>query len=162
MDPNGTNQVRVTNLPGDDAADDQWPCFDDTGNFIAYQSTAEDPADPDAVEDTDIWVVEIANPANRTNLTKGVQNSSNQGAPSWSPDGTKILYHDDRAGSFDIWVMDSNGSNMTQLVDNPLSQGFPVWYSDGSRFAFVEARAIWTAAADGSDLTQVTRSLVQP
>ncbi|MGD8239047.1 MAG: DPP IV N-terminal domain-containing protein [Armatimonadota bacterium] len=154
MDPDGGNQTQVTSGP----ADDQWPCFDDTGQFIAYQSDAD--ATPDQVDDTDIWVEDLNSPGTPTDLTDG--SPSDQGAPSWSPDGTTILYHDDVAGSFDVWSMDSNGANPQQLVVNPLSQGFPVWYPDGSRFAYVEARAIWTALPDGTDPFQVTRSVVQP
>lgn len=156
MDADGSNQTQITSSP----ADDQWPCFDPTGQFIAYQSTAEE---DDQVEDTDIWRVDL-NTGVQTDLTDESPDSSNQGAPSWSPDGAKMLYHDDRAGDFDIWVMDSNGANQQQLerIAEPLSEGFPAWFADGNRFAFVRARAVWTAASDGTDVRQVTRSAASP
>ncbi len=168
MDSNGDNEVRVTNLASDDAEDHQWPCFDPTGAFIVYQSTEEDSGDPDAVDDTDIWVLTVATPATRTNLTPGVVNASDQGGPSWSPAPINtILFHDDKAGTFDIWAMpvDATGQPTgpaVQRMANPLSQGFPVWFPSGARFAFVEAKAIWTAAADGTDRQQVTQAAVQP
>jgi hypothetical protein len=35
--------------------------------------------------------------------------------PSWSPDGTKIVFHSNRNGNADIYTMNIDGSNLKQL-----------------------------------------------
>lgn len=147
-----TADVRLTQLTFG-PADDQWPCFSPDGTLIVFQSDADD---GDGVSDTDLYVVPAAGGA-LTNLTPGAANDSNQGGPSWGgASGDKILFHDDRAGDWDIWVMDDDGTNLQQLVGGTLMQGHPTWFPDGSRFSFTEARAIWTADPDGGNREQVT------
>jgi len=36
--------------------------------------------------------------------------------PSWSPDGSKIVYSSMRSGEMDIWLMDKDGSNQIPLT----------------------------------------------
>ncbi len=36
-------------------------------------------------------------------------------APSFSPDGTKVVFNSRRSGNSDIWIMDANGSNQRLL-----------------------------------------------
>ncbi|HEV2062847.1 MAG TPA: DPP IV N-terminal domain-containing protein, partial [Solirubrobacteraceae bacterium] len=74
--------------------------------------------------------------------------------PSWSPDGTKIVYVSDD----DIWIMDADGSDQTELLDAAAALRAPAFSSDGRRIAFVdesEAR-IYVMDADGSDPMPVT------
>ena len=126
-------------------ANEQWPVFSPDGTKIAYQS--------DEAGTTDIWVLDIATDT-RTNLTG--PNTFRDEAPSWSVDGT-IAFHSNRFGNFDILKMDADGSNVTRLTNDARSNGFPVFIADGSRIAFTRDREIWTMAADGTDVRQVTR-----
>lgn len=48
---------------------------------------------------------------------------ASDGAPAWSPDGTRIAFHSDRAGDIDIYLMDADGSGQERLTDNP--EDFP-------------------------------------
>jgi TolB protein len=58
---------------------------------------------------------------NRTNLGLGKE-------PSWSPDGTKIVYtSNDSLGKIQIYVMDSDGANPTQLTFNDGVHLNPHW-----------------------------------
>jgi TolB protein len=36
--------------------------------------------------------------------------------PAWSPDGRQIAFASDRAGSFEIYVMNADGSGQTRLT----------------------------------------------
>ena len=49
-----------------------------------------------------------------TQLTHETQHSNNDD-PSWSPDGTKILFSTGRSGRNELWVMDADGSNEMRL-----------------------------------------------
>ena len=93
-----------------------------------------------------------------TSFSKVAESAYSDGAPSWNPAGTKIAFHSDRAGDFDIWVIDSGGSNLTQLTSDTRSDGYPIWNSDGTRIAFTRDRELWSVlAADGSDPVRITR-----
>jgi Tol biopolymer transport system component len=47
--------------------------------------------------------------------------------PTWSPDGTKIAFHSDRDGNFEIYVMNADGSEQTRLTNNPADDIGPAW-----------------------------------
>ena len=58
--------------------------------------------------------------------------------PRWSPDGNKIAFYSDRTGSYEIWIMDSDGSGLEQVTDSPgRSTRSPVWSPDGRSLAYV-------------------------
>jgi Tol biopolymer transport system component len=97
--------------------------------------------------------------ANGANLKRVTHNSSNNGRPAWSPDGSKLVFQTDRDGNFEISVMSVDGE-LVQLTDDPADDLEPDWSPDGSRIAFSSNRAgmrhIYVANADGSSPTQIT------
>lgn len=79
--------------------------------------------------------------------------------PSWSPDGTKIVYIKDGF----IWVMNADGSNKRELAQPWLIAAGPVWSPDGSRIVFnhsdyFSVSEIWLMNSDGTNLTPLTDS----
>jgi TolB protein len=85
------------------------------------------------------------------------------GQPAWSPDGAKIAYN----LHAQIWVMDADGSNKRKLPIHSGGMSFesPTWSADGTQLAFSTSTAllstssdIYTSDADGSDLTNLTKS----
>jgi TolB protein len=60
-----------------------------------------------------VWSIRADGTAS-TQLTHETRHSNNDD-PSWSPDGTKILFSTGRSGRNELWVMDADGSNEMRL-----------------------------------------------
>lgn len=85
----------------------------------------------------DIWTMKLDG-TDVTNLT--ASGEFRDSWPSYSPDGAKIIFQRQKAGTgrtagtwenADIWVMDSNGTDVTQLTMNPAVDSVPYWGQDG-------------------------------
>jgi Tol biopolymer transport system component len=91
-----------------------------------------------------------------------------QSYPRWSPDGSKIVYIESKAGYQDpqhVWVMNADGSGKEQLTEIEYRNLFPSWSPDGKRIVFthlvfytdrIERDAIYVMHADGSGVRNVT------
>jgi Tol biopolymer transport system component len=87
--------------------------------------------------------------------------------PSWSPDGSRIVYDVIAEGSDDIedatvWVMNADGSGKVKLTKGSGRGAWPTWSPDGKQIAFIrlllpERFATFVINADGSGLKRVTR-----
>ena len=60
-----------------------------------------------------------------TSITAG--QDSIQGDFQWSPDGRQILFHTNRDGNVEVYVMDANGGNPTNLTNNPADDYGSSW-----------------------------------
>ena len=84
---------------------------------------------------------------------------------SWSPDGKRIAFNaNPLVGPYDIYVADlGSPAEPRRLNDDPAGDAAPTWSPDGTRIAFSSDRAdgkndIWSIAADGSDLRNLTQT----
>ena len=92
--------------------------------------------------------------------------------PSYSPDGTKILWRRiladttaPRKYNSEIFIMDRGLTNIRNLSKHPSFDGYPVWSPDGDQILFVSSRNGQTTShlqlfimdADGSNIRQLTR-----
>ena len=89
--------------------------------------------------------------------------------PSWSPDGKKIVYADDRnivdgSVNWEIYVMNADGTDQINLTNSPRATGDfePSWSPDGSKITFASYRdgnwEIYVMNADGTNQTRLTYS----
>jgi Tol biopolymer transport system component len=80
-----------------------------------------------------------------TQLTTG--SDANDIHPSWSPDGSKIIFASDRGladgkPNYDIWIMNADGSNPRQLTTNGSRDDHPIISPDGKTIFFRSNRGL--------------------
>lgn len=77
-------------------------------------------------------------------------------SPSWSPDGSRILFSSDRNGDYEIYSITGDGTGLTRITDNPGLDDSPAWGPSGTQFVFQSERngtkGLWTAAWPGGKL----------
>ena len=90
------------------------------------------------------------------------------GAPSWSPDGTQVVFQGNTGVTAnDLYVVNADGAGQRKLTDTPDVREFtPAWSPDGSRIAFSQLVPpcttvvcnfeIFTIDLDGSGKTRLT------
>jgi len=102
--------------------------------------------------------------ADGSNPTRLTNNPGFDGAPTWSPDGTRIAFASSRNDNADIYIINVDGSNLVRLTTDPANDGGPSWSADGSMIAFDSSRSgssqMWRTNVDagswGYNLTQLT------
>ncbi len=149
MDPDGSNQTRLTN----NIFTDGEPTWSPGGSRIAFITNRD--------ANTEIYVMD-ADGTNQINLTNA---GSAESQPAWSPDGSKIAFQtnrDDGGGLYDIYVMDADGNNPTRLTTDPEKDRYPAWSPDGTKIAFASFRdgdwEIYVMDANGSNQTNLTNA----
>jgi WD40-like Beta Propeller Repeat len=86
--------------------------------------------------------------------------AANDLRPFWSPDGRQIVFFSNRAGTYDIWVMNADGSSQRPLTQGPADDRRPSWSPDRKWIVYDSDRSgereIWVVSADGGEPIQVT------
>src|SRR5207249_1446955 len=81
--------------------------------------------------------------------------------PSWSPDGTSIVFVSNRDGNPEIYRMQADGSGETRLTNDKSFDSGPDWSPDGTKIVFFSDRTgnsdLYVMNADGSGVTRLTR-----
>ncbi len=55
--------------------------------------------------------------------------------PTWSPNGSRIVFYSDRSGTYELWSIRPDGSDLEQLTQGGVANNFPVFSPDGKRLA---------------------------
>jgi Tol biopolymer transport system component len=151
-DADGSNVTRLTNTFFN--IYDLAPAWSPNGKQIVYETQ---PAD-----NWEIYKMNADGSA-QTNLTNSF---AHEHAPSWSHDGSKIVFASDQAclrtSCQEIYTMDADGSNVTRLTNNQTTLNDPVWSPDGSKIAFVSGVEIWVMNADGTGQKKLTNAASAP
>jgi Tol biopolymer transport system component len=126
MDPDGTNQVDLTNT----AANESDPAWSPDGTKIAFVSNRAESArcwTHDCVGYTNELYVMDADGGNVTRLT---ETPHEEATPAWSPGAERIVYSriPDTNGMHELYVVNADGSCPTRLIPGG-SDIMPDWYA---------------------------------
>jgi len=103
------------------------PALSPSGDRLAFSV-----GDPRGGKD-DVWIRDLARGVN-SRFTFG---GANNGAPLWSPDGTKIVFRSDRNGTPDLFEKSASGQGEETLVFKSNEAKAPTsWSRDGRYIAF--------------------------
>src|SRR5262249_34079636 len=124
------------------------PRFSANGFQIVYTHT-------DLQGNDDIWKLDIRNgsaqrmtDADEIDLT-----------PDWSPDAHSIAFASARGGPISIWTTPASGGKRLRIND----AGYAPRYSpDSKSILFWNRQALWTMDADGKNLREVVRDILEP
>jgi dipeptidyl aminopeptidase/acylaminoacyl peptidase len=158
MNVDGSNQTRLTNSAGFDFD----PAWSPDGTKLAFTSTRDFPGIVGNIANGFEVYVMSADGSNPVRLTN---NSTADGQPSWSPDGTKIAFTTQRDGLPLVYVMNANGSSQLNItLSTTLDSADPEWSPDGNTIAFTSynrvgqtnADEIFLMNANGSNIRRIT------
>ncbi|HEX2196505.1 MAG TPA: hypothetical protein VHJ76_06220 [Actinomycetota bacterium] len=155
VDPDGTDVANLTQTPGLDVEN---VSASPDGKRIAFNVGS-----PTVLDDAGLYVMNM----NGTGFHDVLQGRHDDfiavGAPTWSPDGSRIAFeaYDYPGFSNELFVIDADGSDLQRLTNcNCVSTAYPVWSPVGQEIAFVPccSGVVTTINAD----TRATTELVAP
>lgn len=164
MDPDGSNQTRLTNHSGGDLS----PAISPDGGEIVFESSrygnqeivVMNSAGSDlrrltstaAIEFCAAWspdgtqiafsrasgsacTIHVIR-ADGTDDRQLTVGSCCNAIPDWSPDGLSILFHSDRDGHYEIYIMNADGTDQRRLTNSPGDKVGPKWSPDGTKIVY--------------------------
>jgi TolB protein len=155
MNPNGRH---LLNLTPDSPANDDFPRWSADGRMIVFWSTRTGPDNPTG--DQEIFVMN----ANGSGLRQVTDNTVDDGAPAWSPNGHRLVFHRwlDNDSQADLMTVRVNGTGERNLTRSPgILDRQPVWSPDGREIVFARDDSglendLYTIRPDGSHLRALT------
>lgn len=147
MQPDGSDQTRLTDNP----ADDYGPTWSPDGDRLVFFSKRE-------TLKRQLYMMKSDGSA----TTRITQDDNDDSGPAWSPDGRQIALHK-REPNFDVYLINLDGSGEINLTDNPAyADGAPNWSPDGTHLVFQSDRdgnlEIYVMKVDGSEQTRLTNN----
>ena len=116
---------RLTNEP----ETEDMPSWSPDSRYIAYRSFQDQGTG-------NIFKSELDS-EQTTNLTPdSISAQSEKRAPSWSPDGSRIVYSSDAGGSMNLWLMNADGTSRQQITYSDNYTTDPAWSPDREKIAF--------------------------
>jgi Tol biopolymer transport system component len=155
VSPNGRH---LRNLTPDSPAADDFPSWSADGRMIAFWSTRRGRENPTG--DQEIFVMN----ANGSGLRQVTDNTVDDGAPAWSPNGDRLVFHRwlDNDSQADLMTVRVNGTGERNLTRSPgILDRSGVWSPNGREIVFMRDDSglendIYTIRPDGSHLRALT------
>jgi hypothetical protein len=152
----GTNQIQLTTSGGAQQPAWQPAANHQNGALIAFQFV---------FNNAEIYTMNASNGSNQTDISNNPKSDLN---PTWSPDGSKIVFASLRATTShpsgtngDIFTMNPDGSNVVELTDDFFEDMYPAYSPDGTRLVWSSGSGrngtgndkIFVMSADGCGVT---------
>jgi Tol biopolymer transport system component len=133
-------------------------CADHTSDFVSEGTIAYANVDDGM---NHIYLMDLDKDHHGVNMRRLTGNAENEDYPSWSPDGTTIVFTLSRDGSA-IYVVKQDGTGLRRLSPTPGYDATPSWSPDGTKIIYVRVldpfvpnviprTEIRTIGLDGSD-----------
>jgi hypothetical protein len=148
MRPDGSEQYRGADLPGDQIE----PDYDPSGGLIVF-------AQQDGGGVYQIYTIQVRDPSVVKQITTGAGNKRH---PTYSSDSNWIAFQTDVAGSWDIYKIAATGvgSIVAVTTDGGTNDTDPAWSPTADLIAFTRDngtnKRIFTVAPDGTGTTAVS------
>ena len=148
------NLVQLTNINSFDAEPSVSISPKSGLNVVVFQSNRNNP------DYSELYVM-VLDGSDVKRLTPNRQRQWDT-SPSFSPDGTKIVFISSQLGQNDIFVVYSDGTNLQQLTfTNSANQYSPSWSPDGRHIIFSshsdDMNTIYQMESDGSNVIQIIK-----
>ena len=106
-----------------------------------------------------LWLMEIGKKPEQLTHDTFYKNS-----PAWSPDGTKIAFASDKAGTEDIYILDlATRAEQRVTKMNDSAEMNPAWSPDGKKLAFQTQDGVtYTVDLAGGEVKEVARPGFEP
>jgi len=116
INPDGTDKQQLTALGGTI----QDFSISPDGTKIAFAIGVK--------KDVDIYIVDTnLEKAGWEDVTAVIDDEFVEDWPSWSPDGTQLIFFSSRSGNMDLWLINVDGSDLTQITDDIYFDLYPNW-----------------------------------
>jgi len=101
------------------------PCASSDGKHLVFASTQHR-------NSSDIYIKRVDSRV----VTQLTSDPAEDAMPSISPDGQRIAFASNRAGSWDVYVMPTSGGKAVQLTSDESDEIHPSWSPDGRQIVF--------------------------
>ena len=107
------------------------------------------------------WHIFVMNPdgSGKRQITHG---PFNNGPACWFPDGGRIAFVSDRAGTVDIFSMNLDGTGLRNLTNSPLFEHDPDISPDGKRMIFAAEGGIYVMDVDSGEMRRISPRFDSP
>ena len=149
IDPDGSDRVQLTHTSTKHQS--FWAAWSPNGREIVFDS-----------DRTGAWQVYTMH-ADGSDIDKITHMRGFTGEPSWSPDGSRIVFAHSSTGNppFNVYTMDAEGGHVHRVTHSALDEEVPKYSPDGRWIVFTGfpqtgAPALYLVRADGSHFHRLT------